>query len=175
MESGDDTSEYATVRTPVGCRSVRLPTSPDYARNIPIMLESVPIMLTIYSIFPGPYYARHYAGIIHPSLLPGQRSWCCAFGFGCYAMNYSWAQQPTLLCLDWAIRYTQLSRRNSRKSYCLIVIEVGRRLLADTRVHRQGFIQRGGALGFPPPSLSFPPQKSWNLAWCLVKIVSGAI
>ena len=47
MDSGDETSEYTTVRTPVGCRSVRLPMSPDYARNVPIMLESVPIMLDI--------------------------------------------------------------------------------------------------------------------------------
>ena len=32
------------------------------------MLESVPIMLALCSIFPRPYYARHYAGIIRPSL-----------------------------------------------------------------------------------------------------------
>ena len=44
---GDETSEYATVRTPIGCRTARMPTSPDYARNVPIMLESVPIMLDI--------------------------------------------------------------------------------------------------------------------------------
>ena len=47
MDSRDETSESATVPTPVGCHSVRLPTSPDYARNVPIMLESVPIMLDI--------------------------------------------------------------------------------------------------------------------------------
>ena len=45
MDSGDETSEYATVRRSVDCRSVRLPTSRDDARNVPIMLESVPIML----------------------------------------------------------------------------------------------------------------------------------
>ena len=71
MDFGDETSEYATVRTPVGCRSVRLPTSPDHARNVPIMLESVPIMLALCSIFSRPYYARHYTGIIRPSLLCG--------------------------------------------------------------------------------------------------------
>ena len=60
-----------TVRTLVGCRSVRLPTSPGYARNVPIMLESVPIMLALCSIFPRPYYARHYAGTIRPSLFEG--------------------------------------------------------------------------------------------------------
>ena len=54
FDSGDETSEYATIRTPVGCRSVRLPTSPDYARNVPIMLESVPIMLALCSIFLRP-------------------------------------------------------------------------------------------------------------------------
>ena len=69
MDSGDETSEYGTVRMPVGCRSVRLPTSPDYARNAPIILESVPIMLALCSIFPRPYYAGHYAGIIRPSLV----------------------------------------------------------------------------------------------------------
>ena len=67
MDSGNETSEYATVRTLVGCRTVRLPTSPDYARNVPIMLESVPIILALCSIFPRPYYARHYADIIRPS------------------------------------------------------------------------------------------------------------
>ena len=65
--SGDETSEYGTVRALIGCRSVRLQTSPDYARNVPIMLESVPIMLALSSIFPKPYYA----GIIHPSLFEG--------------------------------------------------------------------------------------------------------
>ena len=81
MDCGDDISEYATVGIPVGCRSVRLPTSPDYTRNVPIMLESVPIMLAL-CIFPRPYYARHYAGIIRPSLTPpakkvkGSKSYC---------------------------------------------------------------------------------------------------
>ena len=75
-----------TVRTPVCCRSVRLPTSPDYAQNVPIMLESVPITLALCLIFPRPYYARHYAGIICPSLLPslitvyGQWVWSLGVG-----------------------------------------------------------------------------------------------
>ena len=59
MDSGDETSEYATVRTPVGCRSVRLPTSPDYARNVPIMLESVRIMLNISKAVLCPTLCRH--------------------------------------------------------------------------------------------------------------------
>ena len=69
MNSGDEISEYATVRTPVSCRLVRLPTRSDYDRNVPIMLESVlthfaRIMLDISKAL----YARHYAGVIRPSL-----------------------------------------------------------------------------------------------------------
>ena len=63
MDSGDETSEYGTVRTPVGCRSVKLPTSPDYARNVSIMLESVPNPFCS-------YYARNFQGPIMPDIMP---------------------------------------------------------------------------------------------------------
>ena len=69
MDSGDETSEYATVRTPVGCRYVRLPTSPDYARNVPIMLESVPIMLDISKALLCPTLYRCHRKFCRPEIL----------------------------------------------------------------------------------------------------------
>ena len=66
MDFGEETSEYTTVRI-YACR-LSLCESADYARNVPVMLESVSIMLALCSIFPRSYYTQHYAGIICPSL-----------------------------------------------------------------------------------------------------------
>ena len=47
MHSRDETSEYATVRTPIGCCSVKLLTSPDYARNVPIRPDKLDLLFLI--------------------------------------------------------------------------------------------------------------------------------